>query len=104
MKTKEEIRKHLFENGYTDEARIKIMGFLIGTGDKKESDTFLVRNGIHIFEHFYSWYYGKEDRFCELINGFAEEIKKEIKENETSKKDDRMTSLLKFFENIIKIS
>lgn len=36
MRTLEEVKKHVYEIGYTNEAQLRIAGFLIGVGVKGE--------------------------------------------------------------------
>ena len=45
MKTKEEIVKHLYNVGYTDQAMHKIVGFLIGSGIKEEDEVMTLKKG-----------------------------------------------------------
>lgn len=55
MKTKEEIIDHLLTVGYTEQAMDKIMGYLIGSGIKKEDEIFQYKKGLHQWETFWEW-------------------------------------------------
>lgn len=57
MKTREEICEHLLTTGYTENARTKIMGFLIGKDLKAPEEVFTVLRGIGTFEDFHKWFF-----------------------------------------------
>lgn len=55
MKTKEEIKKHLLEVGYTEFATGKIMGWMFGAGLKEKDELIKTKKGLNDFEHFWKW-------------------------------------------------
>lgn len=75
MKTKEEAKKHLFENGYTRDAICRILGFLVGTGTKDINEVFKCLKGDGTFEDFYTWW-----NDLEVINVDEEECEQIIQE------------------------
>ena len=56
MKTKQEIIEHLLTTGYTDDARTKIMGYLIGMELKGTAEVFTVLRGVATFDDFHKWF------------------------------------------------
>lgn len=56
MRTKEEIKAYLKENGHTSVAIAKITGFLIGKDIKLNKEQFVVKKGEGTWEEFYAWY------------------------------------------------
>ena len=72
MKTKEEIKKHLSETGYTMKAMNRIVGFLIGTGMPNDIN---IKHGEHKWEDFLTWWNKEDieiDVLCDLIEYLAE--------------------------------
>lgn len=67
MKTKEEIVKHLYNVGYTDQAMHKIVGFLIGSGIKEEDEVITLKKGSNDWQSFWSWY-NKEDEDLKSVD------------------------------------
>lgn len=56
MRTKEEVKEYIALKGFTHDAAIKIAGFLIGAGIKKENEYFRFTKGWGTFKEFYDWY------------------------------------------------
>lgn len=71
MKTKSEIIEHLLVTGYTDNARTKIMGDLIGLELKSPDEVLTVMRGIGTFDDFYKW-------FNELPNDTNYDVEEEV--------------------------
>jgi hypothetical protein len=60
MKTKEEVKYHLEHVGFTDAARVKIMGFAIGSGLKENDEVWNVLIGKCTWNDFYEWFISDE--------------------------------------------
>ena len=56
MRTLEEVKKHVYEIGYTNEAQLRIDGFLIGVGVKGEYEIIRFKNGVNEFSTFLPWF------------------------------------------------
>lgn len=56
MKTLEEVKAHVYENGYTEKAMEKICGFLVGAGIKDEGESLHYKKGDGIWDDFKKWY------------------------------------------------
>lgn len=56
MKTIDEIKKHLLEIGYDNDAISKISGFLIGSGLKKDNEVIRFKIGTNCWDVFKCWY------------------------------------------------
>lgn len=56
MRTLEEVKKHVCEIGYTNEAQLRIAGFLIGVGVKGEYEIIRFKNGVNEFSTFLHWF------------------------------------------------
>lgn len=79
MKTKEEVQYHLEHVGFTDEARVKIMGFAIGCGLKENDEVWNVLRGKCTWNDFYEWFISDER------NALQELIKEIITKKESAK-------------------
>lgn len=75
MRTDKEVKEHLLNNGYTDDAINKIMGFVIGAGLKENSEEWKVRRGEKTWKDFYTWY---ESNVKEAIESLISEIMEKI--------------------------
>lgn len=72
MKTREEIKNHLSETGYTMKAMNRIVGFLIGIGMPNDIN---IKHGEHKWEDFLTWWNKediKKDVLSDLIEYLAE--------------------------------
>lgn len=89
MKTKEEVKKHLLENGYAHDAICRIMGFLIGVGLKEYDEEFKYLKGDGCFEKFYAWWNNKEivEISEEEYEGLVYEILNEFQKKYNEAKD-----------------
>lgn len=56
MRTLEEVKKHVYEIGYTNEAQLRIAGFLVGVGVKSEYEIIRFKNGVNEFSTFLHWF------------------------------------------------
>lgn len=56
MKTKDEILTYLKNNGHSNNAITKIMGFLIGAGLKDDAETIIYKRGTNTWDDFMHWY------------------------------------------------
>lgn len=56
MRTLEEVKKHVYEIGYTNEAQLRIAGFLVGVGVKGEYEIIRFKNGVNEFSTFLHWF------------------------------------------------
>lgn len=61
MENVKDIKAHLMNEGYTDVALNKILGFAIGMGLKAEDEKWLVQHGENSWEHFWEWYTKDEE-------------------------------------------
>ena len=86
MRTKKEVEKHLRENGYTVKALNRILGFLIGTGIKENSEELLIKHGCGHWEDFYKWWNNEDECddcvFYDLMDYLCEQYNKSTKEEE----------------------
>ena len=57
MKTREEVLKHLLENGYSEEGIGRILGFMVARELKPLDEKVKYKKGDRSFEDFYKWYY-----------------------------------------------
>lgn len=57
MKTREEVLKHLLENGYSEEGIGRILGFMVARELKTLDEKVKYKKGDMSFEDFYKWYY-----------------------------------------------
>lgn len=105
MKTKTQVLAHLAKVGYSKEAIMKIMGFLIGNGTKTidEEVVYLIGNGD--FSDFMNWYQSDDDaeQECLICKAFDKlfDAMKVADENEdeemTQKLDDLLDIMLTIF-------
>lgn len=75
MKTLNEIRKHCVDCGYTNEAMLKICGFLIAKEIKGERDVIKYKEGYHNFDFFLQWFNDDEFYFEDMERGQCIHIK-----------------------------
>ena len=67
MRTKDEVLAYLKENGHSNNAITKIMGFLIGNGMKSVSEKIIFKRGHNSWEEFYEWFENKpKEKECPL--------------------------------------
>lgn len=59
-RSKEDIKKFLLENGFTDSARHYICGFLVGCGIKEVVEVVKFKCGDNDFDYFYRWFNGED--------------------------------------------
>lgn len=57
MKTKDEVFTHLFENGYSEQAIDKIVGFMIGKDLKGVDEMVKYKKGTLSFDDFWNWFH-----------------------------------------------
>ncbi len=57
MKTKDEVFTHLFENGYSEQAIDKILGFMIGKDLKGVDEMVKYKKGTLSFDDFWNWFH-----------------------------------------------
>ena len=74
MKTLEEVKKHLYEVGYTTKSACLIRSFLIGAEIAMLSDELVFKSGLNKFTDFLEWYVEDEeekDELCKDDVGFG---------------------------------
>lgn len=74
MKTLKEVKKHLYEVGYTTNSACLIRGFLIGAEIAMLSDELVFKSGLNKFTDFLEWYVEDEeekDELCKDDVGFG---------------------------------
>jgi hypothetical protein len=77
MKTKEEVKKHLAEKGYTINAMNRIVGFLLGHGMTTIEEELDIKHGEHKWEDFLTWWSSEDklvvvgDLFCYLAEQYV---------------------------------
>lgn len=76
MKTKEEIAKHLYNVGYTDQAMHKIVGFLIGSGIKEEDEVMTLKKGSNGWHSFWTWYNKEEEdlKYVDFVDSLIDDV------------------------------
>lgn len=103
MRTKEEVVKHLAENGYTVKALNRILGFLVGAGVKEFGEELFVKHGANHWEDFYEWWENNEEcedcMFGELIDYLCEQHNKSNDAAEKDKISGYIEWLLECFED-----
>lgn len=62
MKTKKQVLDHLKTAGYSHVAITKIMGFLIGNGQKEIDEPIVYGKGTHTFDDFIEWYQSEDTK------------------------------------------
>lgn len=102
MRTKEEVVKHLSENGYTVKALNRILGFLVGVGVKEFDEELLVKHGINHWEDFYEWWKNEvvdneDDIFYNLLDYLCEQQDKTTNNEEKKQLDSFIVFLLESF-------
>lgn len=115
MRTLEEVKKHVYEIGYTNEAQLRIAGFLVGVGVKSEYEIIRFKNGVNEFSTFLHWfkdpskvYFRRKD---DIVNdgkvlfeeGLKPELKAKVYQDEEWKEVnfDEMIECLKNFKPVI---
>lgn len=69
MRTKNEVLAYLKENGHSNNAITKIMGFLIGVGIKEPNERIVFKRGENSWEEFFEWYNNEpKKKECPLYN------------------------------------
>ena len=89
MKTREEVLKHLFENGYSEDGICRILGFMVARELKTLDERVTYKKGDRSFEDFYKWYY---DCDVPTNNNDGEEV--ELEEDECYCPDCVRTTLI----------
>lgn len=77
MRTLEEVKKHVYEMGYTNEAQLRIAGFLIGVGVKGEYEIIRFKNGVNEFSTFLHWFNDSPSDYFRRKDVFEDEFKNE---------------------------
>lgn len=77
MRTLEEVKKHVYEIGYTNEAQLRIAGFLIGVGVKGEYEIIRFKNGVNEFSTFLHWFNDSPSDYFRRKDVFEDEFKNE---------------------------
>lgn len=94
MKTKEQVIEHLKTVGYTHVAITKIMGFLIGNGQKEMQEVIHYLKGQHTFEDFMSWYQSEDEQrndecpVCEMFRHLFTAMDMATEENDIEMLDE----------------
>lgn len=86
MKKREEVDKHLKENGYSKNAANRILAFLVGAGVKKFDEQMNVKYGDGTWAEFYEWWNNEDECedcvFCDLMDYLCEQHNKSTNEEE----------------------
>lgn len=99
MKTTAEVKDYLLINGFTELARIKIMGFAIGSGLKKNDEEWCVKVGSGTWDEFYNWFITNEtDALQQLISEVIEKRDKTTSANEKTIRETQLSLLLSLLE------
>ena len=77
MRTLEEVKKHVYEMGYTNEAQLRIAGFLVGVGVKGEYEIIRFKNGVNEFSTFLHWFNDSPSDYFRRKDVFEDEFKNE---------------------------
>lgn len=77
MRTLEEVKKHVYELGYTNEAQLRIAGFLVGVGVKGEYEIIRFKNGVNEFSTFLHWFNDSPSDYFRRKDVFEDEFKNE---------------------------
>lgn len=102
MRTKEEVVKHLAENGYTPIARGRICSFLVGADIKDFDEELLIMVGKNHWEDFYEWWKNEvvdndDDIFYNLLDYLCEQQDKTTNNEEKKQLDSFIVFLLESF-------
>lgn len=77
MRTLEEVKKHVYELGYTNEAQLRIAGFLVGVGVKGEYEIIRFKNGVNEFSTFLHWFNDSPSDYFRRKDVFEDDFKNE---------------------------
>lgn len=83
MKTREQVLKHLLENGYNKKAICKIVGFMVARELKTLDEKVKILKGDKTFEDFYRWYYdcdAPQEDGCYCLRCILESLIEDITE------------------------
>lgn len=74
MKTRNEVLRHLLENGYSKKAINKIVGFMVAKELKALDEVVKILKGDGTFDDFFKWYHSCDTTPSEMSNKGGVEI------------------------------
>lgn len=96
MRTKEEVVKHLAENGYTPIARGRICSFLVGADIKDFDEELLIMVGKNHWEDFYEWWENEEDCDDCMFEGLMKYLCEQHNKSNDDAERDKITGYIEW--------